>query len=310
MGAPLPVQAGLGCFSADPRAARLTPEATNKGQPVIPDIPFGPHVLRIRQTKPTLWEGIIVGRAKDRFAAPTREELLTRLQQAAMADTKGFVGMEGARARFLTIFPQGFHDPYYIGVGKGGERDYKVELARRVQEELPLDRLSQVADAPEIARRLFQSINLADQFTKSKLADVLRGPKANRFLRIAAEFALGSVTRACAVANAELADEGVNTWVCLTFFPFFWRPDAHVFLKPEFTRQFAERIGDPFQFAYESRPNPETYLALLQMTERLRRELADLGPRDNIDLHSFMFATNEYTEADVRRIVQQRAQEK
>lgn len=46
------------------------------------------------------------------------------------------------------------------------------------------------------------------------------------------------------------------------------------------------------------------------MTERLRRELADLGPRDNIDLHSFMFATNEYTEADVRRIVQQRAQEK
>lgn len=265
------------------------------------EIVFGPHILRLRQSRDDLWEGIVVGRAKDRLAAPTRAGLLARLQDSVMERTTGFIGLDGARARFLRIFPGGFSDPVYLGKGEYGERDDKLALADRMRAELPLQRLA-VAEAPEAALRLFQSVNLPDPFTKTRMADVLRGPKAPRFLAIAAEFAVGSVTRACAVLNAEFADEGVNTWVCLTFFPFFWRPEAHMFLKPDFTRRFAERIGDPFQFAYDGKPNPATYLALLQMARRVRPALTDLGPRDNIDIHGFMWAVTQYTDADVKNI--------
>jgi hypothetical protein len=71
-----------------------------------------------------------------------------------------------------------------------------------------------------------------------------------------------------------------------------------MFLKPEFTQGYAERIGHRFQHEYESRPNPATYESLLDMTAETRRHLADLEPADHIDLHSFMWVALEYSPAN------------
>lgn len=191
------------------------------------------------------------------------------------------------RQRFLGTFPGGFEDPAYLA----GERGVALALAEKVSSELPLDSLD-AAGAPAAALRLLGESDLVDPATKTRLAAVLEGPDARRYLDIAAGFATGSVTRACARSNAELDAAGVNSWEALTFFPFFWRKGAHMFLSPDFATRFARRIGDPFQYACDARPNPATYLALLEMCEQLKEAIADMGARDRIDLHAFMRVVN------------------
>lgn len=268
------------------------------------EVTFGPYRLRLQQTKRTLWEGIIVGRAKERFAAPSRAGLIHKLQQAVMSGAKGFIGLDGARQRFLAAFPGGFDDPAYLS-GESGERGRLLALAESVAAELPPERID-APDAPETALGLFRASDLADHTAAAGLAEVLQGPDARRFLDIAAEFATGSVTRACKRANGELAGTGANTWVSLTFFPFFWRRGAHMILDPGLAQDFARRIGDPFQYACDAQPNPATYLALLEMCERVKDAVQDIGARDRIDILGFMRVVGGYTDANIRELATQR----
>ena len=71
-------------------------------------------------------------------------------------------------------------------------------------------------------------------------------------------------------------------------------PTRHIFLKPNVTRVAAEAYG--VDFLYESRPNWLTYASLLSFAERVRRDTRDLGPRDMIDLQSFIWVlgSDEY----------------
>ena len=125
--------------------------------------------------------------------------------------------------------------------------------------------------------------------TKPRLADVLRSPKGGHLVALAADFASGDIAGACKAFVRDFKADGVASWPCLTYLPFLWAPDRHMFLKPTFTRAFAERIGHRFQHDYVSEPNADTYQSLLHMTAMLRHDLADLLPADNIDLHSLMW---------------------
>jgi hypothetical protein len=86
----------------------------------------------------------------------------------------------------------------------------------------------------------------------------------------------------------------VVTWPIATVFGFIAEPTEHVFLKPNVTRLAAARYG--FDFGYRSQPNFETYASLLAFTDRVRRDLRDLRPRDQIDLQSFVWVqgSDEY----------------
>lgn len=238
--------------------------------------------------------GIIVGRSAEKFRGPDEASVLRALEKVVLCESNGFVGLRGATGRFLSLFPFGFRDPGYIGDQKYGERAYKVAASRLLQDTLPLGRATKIADAGLRALKVVQRTNLIDPFTKPKLASVLRGQRASEFLGICEVFAQGDVETACNRLGREFAAEGVNKWVCLTYLPFLWRPDAHMFLKPEFTKGYAERIGHLFQHDYESSPNSRTYGLLLDMTAETARAVADLHPADNIDLHSFMWVAMEY----------------
>lgn len=72
-----------------------------------------------------------------------------------------------------------------------------------------------------------------------------------------------------------------------------------MFLKPSFTVAFSERIGHRFQNDYVSLPNADSYASLLHMTAFTRASLIDLGPADNIDIHSFMWAVMDYRDEDI-----------
>ncbi len=82
----------------------------------------------------------------------------------------------------------------------------------------------------------------------------------------------------------------------MTVFGFIAQPDTHIFLKPNVTRAAAKEYG--FDFRYTSRPNWDTYANLLEFAETVRRDQRDLGPRDMIDLQSFIWVqgSDEYEE--------------
>lgn len=86
----------------------------------------------------------------------------------------------------------------------------------------------------------------------------------------------------------------VLTHPVATIFPFIAQPDRHIFLKPNTTKNAAREYGFPFN--YSSRPSWEVYASLLEFAERIRTDQKDLGPRDMIDLQSFIWVlgSDEY----------------
>ena len=98
------------------------------------------------------------------------------------------------------------------------------------------------------------------------------------------------------VAELPRKQTRVLTWPVLTVFGFIAQPETHIFLKPNVTRIAAQEYG--FDFQYHSRPMWQTYASVLQFAEVVRRDLRDLGPRDMIDLQSFIWTlgSDEYEE--------------
>ena len=88
----------------------------------------------------------------------------------------------------------------------------------------------------------------------------------------------------------------VLTWPLVTVFGFIAQPENHIFLKPNVTRIAAREYG--FDFIYKSKPSWETYSSLFDFADTVRHDLADLEPRDLIDIQSFIWVqgSDEYEE--------------
>jgi hypothetical protein len=201
------------------------------------------------------------------------------------------------RRRFLRFFPDGFNDEQYLA----WERDYKVDAHARWTAALPGRAFGQLLAAgkyQEIAAealRIEARTNLLFSFEKMALRDAVRTPAgARRFAEglhvwlhgrgsIANRFGVWCET----VAGLPRRQTRVLTWPVVTVFGFLAQPDRHIFLKPNVTRLAAARYGVDFQ--YRSRPNWTTYSQLLDLAEMVRFDQRDLGPRDLIDIQSFLW---------------------
>jgi hypothetical protein len=89
-------------------------------------------------------------------------------------------------------------------------------------------------------------------------------------------------------------------WTAITYLPFLWRPDLHMFLKPEVTKEFAERVGHRFAHVYAPALDMAVYECLLDLVRQTSEEIVDLHPRDHIDIGSFIWVAGAYTELDLR----------
>ena len=134
------------------------------------------------------------------------------------------------------------------------------------------------------------------------LRDAVRSPDgARRFARGLFEFLHGSGSAKNrfdawveAVDSLPRKQTRVLTWPLVTVFGFIAKPRVHIFLKPAVTKIAAEAYG--FDFEYHSRPNWDTYRSLLDFAKQVRADTEDLGPRDMIDIQSFMWVlgSSEY----------------
>ena len=211
---------------------------------------------------------------------------------------------ERCRRKFLKYFPAGFADETYVD----WERGYKWAAHERWCADLARETLRDLVEGGEfetIAKRavaIESRTNLLFSFEKMALRDAVRSPQgAAVFGRGLFEFLHGRGSDRArfeawieVLAGLPRRQTRVLTWPLATVFAFIAQPERHIFLKPMVTRRAAEAYG--FDFDYRSRPNWETYVSLLEFAEMIRDEQSDLGPRDMIDLQSFIWVqgSDEY----------------
>lgn len=205
---------------------------------------------------------------------------------------------------FAKFFPLGFDDPKYLD----WERGYKLsahEEWNRLLNRKSFSKLLKSAKFEEIASiavRIESRTNLLFSFEKMALRDAVRPHEgAKIFAEGLYELLHGrGSTRSrfekwCdAVGSLPRKQTRVLTHPLVTVFPFIADPTNHIFLKPNVTNEAARRFG--FDFRYNSKPSWDVYSQLIAFTEEVRKELRSKGPRDMIDIQSFIWVigSDEY----------------
>lgn len=215
-------------------------------------------------------------------------------------------GTREARRKFLRFFPGGFYDQKYIG----WERGYKWAAHQEWEHALDHDEFRRLLrgrefrEIADLAVAIEARTHLLYSFEKMALRDALRTDA------VARDFSMGLYDFLYGSGGAEgrferwlrLIDSlprkqsRVLTWPVVTIFGFLALPRQHIYLKPRVT-QAAARVYE-FDFEYHSRPNWSSYASLQEFAEKIRHDLADLRPRDMIDIQSFIWVlgSDEYSE--------------
>ena len=213
-------------------------------------------------------------------------------------------GARECRRKFLRFFPGGFQDETYLA----WERDYKWQAHTDWETQLNKDEYSRLLEARRYsdissrAVRIETKTNLLFSFERMALRDALKEPQGARLFAVELyEFLHGpedektSFARwSDAVGKLPRKRTRVLTWPVVTVMGFIAQPAKHIFLKPTVTRIAAREYG--YDFQYTSRPSWDTYKSLLNFAAICRRDLRDLGPRDMIDLQSYIWVqgSDEY----------------
>ena len=212
------------------------------------------------------------------------------------------------RRKFLRFFPDGFRDETYIS----WEREYKVETHERWEQMLSRKEFSQLLRQGQFAEIAARAVRVEQSsrhsmifsFEKMALRDAVKSAAGARaFAEGLYDFLHGKAVLERrfqrwidVVSELPRKQTRVLTWPLVTVFGFIAQPDIHIFLKPTVTRIAAREYG--IDFRYASGPSWETYLNLLKFAEVVRRDQRDLGPRDMIDIQSFLWVqgSDEYDE--------------
>lgn len=213
-----------------------------------------------------------------------------QLHDEAGKSDPNYFGYSGARSRFLKFFPEGFQSEGYAAQ----ERDYKLAAKNKLDTTAPLEKALTGSGFGEAVLSAFRATNMLSPFEKTRLQDVFRGPSADAVIQAAAAFAQHDDKNSLARLEIVLRPFDAAKWTIVTYLPYLWRPERHMFLKPEVTKDYALRVGHPFASVYEARLNFDVYVSLLELVDHTSRELRDLNPRDRIDIQSFIWVVGAY----------------
>jgi|SRR5579859_6223867 len=208
--------------------------------------------------------------------------------------TKGvsYISLPQAISRFLERYPEGFYGQKYLSE----ERDYKVKAHKLCQELLGEEKIESARQAKkydEICKRALRVVNATNLiFPNEKMAlkDGLVGDYAKKlFAESLYDLLFGSAdleSRFNKFRNA-LEEIGAAKWTTMTYFLFLTFPETYIFLKPSITQNAADLSA--FEINYRPDVNWFTYKHVLEFANYLRNALAELKPRDMIDVQSFMW---------------------
>jgi hypothetical protein len=255
------------------------------------------------------------GSAPLQAAASQSDPILDNLPPLVQKDRRWYLRRDRltpnqSRQIFLDKFPGGFTDPRYLGSKNEGERNYKWWAHERFVHDFGGGQSRQLLDAgdfKEIRRRalgVLGQVNLLSPYESAAFREATEEDKAAARFFTALFNLLEAPKQSSDVFNpyadairalpARAGRARVATWPVATVFPFLAQPDRHMLLKPERMREAAERLG--FDLRYDSNINWATYSTLLRMAEAYMALLRDLGPRDFIDIQSFIYVSCGWSE--------------
>ena len=214
------------------------------------------------------------------------------------------MAVETPKERFLRFCPGGFSDHLFLN------QDYKVaahEMWCDLLNETEFNRLLELEQDEEICRRALcveaKVGLLLSQYENAALHDAVQGAASaqlfanglfdliygkddfqNRFEEFGKD-----------LASLPQKKTSPVKWTIATIFPFLAQPKTHIFLKPKVTQEAARRRG--FSLNYRAELNWLTYSCLLRFADVRAEEVADLNPRDMIDIQSYIWVT-EYWNRD------------
>ncbi len=232
------------------------------------------------------------GKIVNRVDAEDGDRAWEALQTKMQRDGPNWFGYAGARSRFLHWFAGGFQSPIYLLQ----ERDYKLKAKADLEKTAPVEEAATGSGHGGAVLRAYRATNLLHPIEQTKMQGVLRGAEGDAFVRAAARFALGEGKSALRTMETILRPHDIAKWTIVTYLPFLWRPDEHIFLKPEVTRDFAERVGHNLERSYSADLDMSTYSDLLDLADGIRGVFADLKPRDMIDIQSVIWVVGAYHE--------------
>lgn len=218
------------------------------------------------------------------------DEVWAAVQAHLSQSGPNWFGWPGARDRFLHWFAGGFQSPAYLA----NERDYKLMAKQRLEETTPLKEAATGSGHGEAVLAAYRRTNLLYPVEKTRLQALLRGPDADTFVRAAARFALGEGKSALSTMERVLRPHDNAKWTVVTYLPFLWRPEKHIFLKPEVTKDFAARVQHGLEHNYDSELRLDVYESLLDLAGGIRQQFRHLGPRDMIDVQSVIWVVGDY----------------
>jgi hypothetical protein len=250
----------------------------------------GDAVLRLFKENGAYKGAVVIGKAVKVVEGNDADDVWRRMHDEVAKSNPKYFGFDGARNRFLHFFPNAFQSSGYAG----RERDYKVAAKSKLDSTAPVEEAATKSGFGEAILAVYRATNLLSPFEKTRMQDVLRGPNADPFIQAAARFTLGEGKPALLDMERALKPHDNTKWTVVTYLPFLWLPDEHMFLKPEVTKDFAARIGHRFASDYEPRLNIDVYNSLLDLVSKTASELTDLKPQDRIDVQSFIWAVGNY----------------
>lgn len=244
-------------------------------------------------------------RVVEEIAGGTLDEVTAEIKRRLNHLSQDFVSVQGAINLFGKAFPGGFTSEFYGYY----ERKYKDNTAQFVADKLAERRIKELiaggdhAAVAAAAKQALSTSNLSFANEQMALGDALKnGRVVQPFAEGLHELLYGDFDIALEELASLLKPYNAVKWPILTFWPFFRFPDRHMFLKPTIVQTCADRMG--YELRYDSMPNRDTYRSLLGFTTFLREGIAELAPRDNIDIQTFMYVVGK--DGYVRHAVQDR----
>jgi hypothetical protein len=216
-----------------------------------------------------------------------------------VTDIGGSMAGETPKEKFLRHYPNGFSDLEYLRC----ERNYKLDAHQKWNEILnqsEFERLLDEEQYSEICRRAVQieaKTNLLSLFEKSALRDAAKTEGKVKLVAVGLfdliygddDFQLRFEEFALDLQKWPHRQTSPAKWTIATIFPFLAHPTQHFFLKPQITQAAAKRRK--FSLNYRPDLNWSTYSCLLRFADMLASEVADLNPRDKIDIQSYLWVT-------------------
>jgi hypothetical protein len=193
---------------------------------------------------------------------------------------------------FLKQFPDGFTAAEYHKC----ERNYKLrahELMVKTLNEIVFCNLLEEGKYNEVCSRALKVVgatNLIFPNEKMSLKDGLIDDQTKKQFSeslFSLLFGKEDIERRFENFSGCLLKMNAGKWTILTYFLFITFPDKYMFVKPTVTQEAADICG--FELSYRSETNWKTYSKVLEFSKYLFKSLAELTPRDMIDVQSFIW---------------------